>query len=78
MVIYVLTFLWLLFWGFLASVWHEGVASRVIMGTGLVFVTVVYVSLLRFMLPIEWRLRWPKWDAFLCRVGSHRCISICG
>jgi len=37
----------------------------------------LFLEQLRFVLPIRWRLN-PRWDAFLCRVGSHRCIPICG
>lgn len=38
----------------------------------------LFLGELRFALPIRWRLRWPEWDAFLCRIGSHRCVPICG
>ena len=40
--------------------------------------TAVFLDILRFSMPMAWRIRWPKWDAFLCRCGSHRCIRICG
>lgn len=36
------------------------------------------LAVLRFVLPMSWRIRWPRWDALLCRVGSHRCVSTCG
>lgn len=39
--------------------------------------TALFLEQLRFAFPIRWRLN-PRWDAFLCRVGSHRCIPICG
>lgn len=40
--------------------------------------TAFLVSELRFLLPIKWRLKSPRWDKFLCKIGSHRCINICG
>lgn len=37
----------------------------------------MFFEQLRFVLPIRWRVN-RRWDAFLCRIGSHRCIPICG
>lgn len=28
--------------------------------------------------PIVWRLRWKKFDDFWCRLGLHRCMTVCG
>lgn len=36
----------------------------------------MFLTELRFVLPIGWR-RNAKWDAFLCRIGSHRCVREC-
>lgn len=36
----------------------------------------MFLEQLRFALPIRWRLN-PRWDAFLCSIGSHRCIPTC-
>lgn len=38
----------------------------------------MFLDWLRFNLPMRWRAQSARWDAFLCRIGSHRCIPICG
>lgn len=37
----------------------------------------LFLEQLRFCLPLNWRLKWPKWDKFLCKLGSHRCRRLC-
>lgn len=32
-------------------------------------------TLVRFGLPVEWRLSSPRWDTWLCARGSHRCVT---
>lgn len=38
----------------------------------------MFLDWARFNMPMKWRARSKRWDAFLCRVGSHRCVPICG
>ncbi len=37
----------------------------------------LFLEQLRFAFPIRWREN-ARWDAFLCSIGSHRCVPICG
>ena len=32
-------------------------------------------TLVRFGLPIGWRMSSPRWHALLCACGSHRCVT---
>jgi hypothetical protein len=38
----------------------------------------MFLDWVRFNTPMKWRAQNARWDAFLCRIGSHRCIPICG
>jgi hypothetical protein len=40
-----------------------------------IIVGYVLWTLVCFGFPIEWRLSSPRWDAWLCARGSHRCVT---
>lgn len=42
------------------------------------FPVMLFFEQLRFALPIRWRVLSPKVDSLLCKIGSHRCVPICG
>jgi len=47
----------------------------------ILFIVVMIVVFLvegKYHLPISWRIKSPKWDKFLCKIGSHRCYTLCG
>ena len=44
----------------------------------LIILFIPFILYLRFCTPIKLRIKYPKWDKFLCKIGSHRCINICG
>ena len=80
-VIYFTGVVWLIVLGICISMAHDaktGWLGVLIFAPFVLIMTAVFLDILRFSLPVEWRIRWPKWDAFLCRCGSHRCIRICG
>lgn len=56
------------------SGWPAGLFGFILFAIDSIF----FLEQLRFAFPVEWRVRWPKWDSFLCRIGSHRCVPICG
>lgn len=39
---------------------------------------VFFLTFGKFMTPMRYRIRFPKWDKFLCKIGSHRCYDACG
>ena len=41
------------------------------------FLTVAAL-ILRFHLPMSWRIASPRWDRLLCKLDSHRCRNACG
>jgi hypothetical protein len=62
----------------LGAAWTQPDWTIRILFTAMAMVPIcLFLEQLRFAFPIRWRLN-PRWDAFLCRVGSHRCIPICG
>jgi len=54
--------------------WPAGLFGAVLFGLWLL----MFLDWLRFNLPMKWRAQNARWDAFLCRIGSHRCVPICG
>lgn len=39
---------------------------------------ILLLHFLRFSLPIKLRIRFAWLDELLCKVGSHRCVCLCG
>jgi hypothetical protein len=60
-----------------AAAWSQpSWAIRIIFTTLGIIPVLLFLSEIRFLLPIRWRKN-PTWDTFLCRIGSHRCLPLC-
>lgn len=77
--IFLQTAIWLILVVIAASMWYsDGWAAGLFGSVFVIIQSVMFFSYLRFNLPMKWRAKNAAWDAFLCRIGSHRCIPICG
>lgn len=56
----------------------EDAMALVLFGPFCLIAIAMFLEQLRFNLPMQWRYDYPLWDALLCRIESHRCISLCG
>ncbi len=62
----------------IVAAWSQGDWFLRILFTAMAAIPVaLFLEQLRFAFPIRWRLN-ARWDAFLCSIGSHRCVPICG
>lgn len=76
--IYPLTAVWLFALVTCVKITREsGWIGFLIMGPFWGLATALFLEQLRFAFPIRWRKN-ARWDAFLCSIGSHRCVPICG